>query len=106
MKTKWVAMVVVALMVPVLSLLAPNAGAQTPISPGETLTGGIGSPGGSESWTFSAIAGDAIVVRIGEISQKDTFDPRLRLFAPSKAQVGATSTNAVAAEVAVTATET
>jgi len=61
--------------------------------------------GDSDSWTFSASIGDTIVIRVGEISQTNNFTPRIRLQNPS-AVLMASAQNTVAAEIAVTATNT
>lgn len=87
-----------------LLLAAPRAArAQGAIASGETRTGSITLIGGSDSWTFTANANDALVVRLGEISQSGNFVPRLRIFGPGATLLG-TSSAAQAAEVAVTAT--
>src|SRR5882672_1568520 len=80
----------------------PVAGAQGPIASGETLTGTISPVGDSDTWTFSANTGDAIVIRVGEITQSGSFTPRIRLFGPS-AVLLATASGSVAAEIAVSA---
>ena len=76
--------------------------AQGAIASGETRTGTIAPVGDSDSWTFVANADDAIVVRLGEISQSGNFLPRLRLFGPG-ANLLDTSWSASAAEVALAA---
>jgi predicted RNA-binding protein with TRAM domain len=72
---------------------------------GAAQTGSISSAGASNSWTFPASAGDAIVLRIGEITQTGSFVPRIRLFNPTSVQLAAASSS-LAAGVAVTATNT
>src|SRR5262249_37281499 len=61
----------------------PPVGAQGVITCGETLTGAISPSGDSDTWTITANAGDAIVVRVGAITQAGGFAFRLRLFSPS-----------------------
>jgi len=63
-------------------LVSSTAGAQGAINSGETLTGTISPVGDSDTWTFSANTGDAIVIRVGEITQTGNFTPRIRLFSP------------------------
>lgn len=59
-----------------------NAGAQGLLPNGATQTGVISVPAETDSWTFSADAGDRIILRLGEISQTNSFTPRLRLMNP------------------------
>ncbi len=82
---------------------AGTARAQGPLINGWTHTGTIAPGGEVDSWTFTAALGDRIVVRVGEISQTNTFTPRIRLMNPSGVQQ-ATASGAVAAEVSVAAT--
>jgi|GEM_PF-1179056 len=86
-----------------LLFTANPARAQGALTNGWTHTGTIAPVGDSDSWTFTANAGDRIVVRIGEISQTNSFTPRIRLLNPGAAQQ-ATANGSVAAEIAVTAT--
>src|SRR5262249_38508652 len=76
--------------------------AQGVLNCGETQSGTISPTGDADTWTFMANAGDAIVVRIGEITQSGSFTPRVRLFNPASALL-ASSSGAVAAEVTATA---
>ena len=78
---------------------------QGTLTNGWTHTGTIAPIGHSDSWTFSANAGDSIVIRVGEISQTNAFTPRIRLQNPSAVQM-ASAQNSLAAEIAVTATNT
>jgi hypothetical protein len=64
---------------------------------------GIVSVGDLDLWTFSANRGDALVVRLGEITDTNTFTPWLRLYSPDGTPLDS-GFGAVAAEVAVTAT--
>jgi hypothetical protein len=78
--------------------------AQGTLTNGWTDTGTISPVGDSDSWTFSANAGDSIVVRVGEISTlSGTFSPRIRLNNPLGGQQ-AVASGATSAEIAVTAT--
>jgi hypothetical protein len=88
------------LLVGVLS--ARHAFAQGALTNGWTHTGNISPAGDSDSWTFTASAGDSIVVRAGELSST-AFAPRVQVFSPTSVLLG-TSTSTVGAEVAVTAT--
>ena len=83
-------------------LVSSTAGAQGAISSGETLTGTISPVGDSDTWTFSANTGDAIVIRVGEITQTGNFTPRIRLFSPG-AVLLATAQSSVGAEIVTTA---
>jgi hypothetical protein len=68
--------------------------------------GGTIAPAGHfDTWTFSATSGDSIVIRIGEITSTNSFTSRIRLFNPTAAQQALTS-GSLAAEIAVTATNT
>lgn len=80
-----------------------EARAVGPLQSGETGTGSIAPGGGTSTWTFSANTGDAIVVRIGEISQTGALSPRIRVLSPSAVQIG-TNYGALAAEVSAAAT--
>src|SRR4051812_32955903 len=101
--TNRIRMFAVVVAVQVLAILYPVAViAQGAITSGETLTGTISPVGDSDSWTFSANIGDAIVIRVGEITQTGSFTPRIRLFNPSATLV-ATGFGALAGEIAVTA---
>ena len=84
-------------------LCTNNAWAQGTLTNGWTHTGTISPVGDSDSWTFSANIGDSIVIRVGEITQTNSFTPRIRLQNPSAVQI-ASASSAVAAEIAVTAT--
>ncbi|MFO1476961.1 MAG: hypothetical protein U1F98_09965 [Verrucomicrobiota bacterium] len=81
--------------------LAVEAGAAV-IQPGETLEGSVAVAGEVDAWTFSAGVGDAIVVRVGDEST-GVFTPKIQLLSPSSVLL-ASGSGAVAAEVAVTAT--
>ena len=79
--------------------------AQGLLTNGWTHTGTIAPAGDADSWTFDASVGDRIVIRIGEINQTGAFNPRIRLLNPNAVQV-ASVFNSLAAEIAVTATNT
>jgi hypothetical protein len=79
MKTKanWKRMVVAIMAAQTLAVFCSTvASAQGPIANGETLIGTIAPAGDSDSWTFSANAGDAIVVRVGEVANT-AFTPKI-----------------------------
>jgi trimeric autotransporter adhesin len=87
-------------------VLSPCAvSAQGALVNGTTTSGTISPAGDSDTWTFSATAGDSIIVRVGEITQTGAFAPRIRLLNPSSVQI-ASASDTVAPEVAVTATNT
>jgi trimeric autotransporter adhesin len=103
MKTNPIKLILVVAAVQVLAMLYPAvASAQGFIASGQTLTGTISPVGDSDTWTFSANVGDAIVIRVGEITQTGSFTPRIRLFNPS-ATLLATAFGALAAEINSTA---
>jgi trimeric autotransporter adhesin len=77
--------------------------AQGTLTNGWTTTGTIAPVGDSDSWTFQANTGDRIVVRVGKITQTNSFNPRLRLQTPNAVQQAIVS-GSIAAEIAVTAT--
>src|SRR5258707_3429610 len=101
MNAVWAKSIVVILAAQVLTTFHPPvAGAQGPIASGETLTGTISPVGDSDSWTFSANTGDAIVIRVGEITKSGNFAPHIRLLDPGTAPL-ATASGTVSAEIAV-----
>ncbi len=77
--------------------------AQGPLTNGFTHLGDLQTIGETDSWTFSANAGDSIVVRVGQISETNSFSPRVRLMNPDAVQQSV-DTNSLAAEVIATAT--
>ena len=81
------------------------AAAQGVLTNGWTHSGTIAPVGDSDTWTFSANAGDSIIIRVGEITQTNNFTPRIRLFNPNSVQQ-ALATASSAAEIAVSATNT
>jgi len=78
---------------------------QGALTNGWAPTGTIAPAGDFDTWTFSANTGDRLVIRVGEISQTGSFTPRIRLQNPSAVQI-ASAQGALAAEIAVTATNT
>ena len=67
--------------------------AQGTLTPGVQTTGSIGLPGGSQSWTFAANAGDSLVVRVGSLvlTGTNSLDPYIKLYTPGgvlQAQTG------------------
>lgn len=83
-----------------------NARAQGTLTNGWTHTGTISPAGTSDSWTFSANAGDSLIVRVGEIATlSGTFSPRIQLNNPLGGQQ-AVASGTTSAEIAVTATNT
>ena len=105
MNTTWTRMLAAVIAVPALVIMFSTvADAQGPIASGQTLTGTISSAGQTDSWTFAATAGDAIIVRVGEVAN-NTFNPRIQLLSPTSVSLGISSSSS-AAEIAVTATNT
>jgi len=92
----------IALALLLLMLCAAPSSAQGPLTNGWTHTGNISSAGEADVWTFTATAGDSIVVRVGEVFSTG-FAPKLQLLSPSST-VLAVSTTTVSAEIAVKAT--
>src|SRR6185369_2627356 len=64
--------------------LASSASAQGALSNGALQTGTISPAGDMDTWTFSAIAGDGIVLRVGATN----FVPKIQLYGPDSALVG------------------
>jgi hypothetical protein len=68
-----------------LWLAATNSSlAQGTLTPGVQTSGGLGLPGDSQSWTFSANAGDTVIVRVGAtvLTGTNSLDPYIKLYAP------------------------
>src|SRR5262249_24050869 len=86
----------------VLMALPPRVvHAQGAITSGETLTGTISLANEVDTWTFSATAGDRLILRVGETTLSN-FQPQIRLYDPSSTLV-ATASGAAAAEISVPA---
>ena len=73
-----------------------------PMTNGVMHTGTIAT-GDLDVWTFSATSGDALVVRIGEITDTNTFTPWVRIYGPNGKLLDS-GFGSLAGEVAVTAT--
>lgn len=63
-----------------------------PATSGESLTNGIRAEGSiasleTDTWTFPALAGERIIVRLAETDNGTGFHPRLELFAPDATSV-------------------
>ncbi len=86
-----------------LALCSRPVSAQGPIASGQTLVGEIVPTSDVDGWTFHADAGDAIVIRVGEISEAGSFRPKITLLNPLAVTMDTRSSN-IAAEIAVTAT--
>jgi uncharacterized protein YfaP (DUF2135 family) len=71
---------------------------------GTTHTGAISVAGQTDSWTFTANAGDRIAVHVGEITDDNDFRPWIRLSAPDGTSLGDTSGTGAAAIEAVAPT--
>src|ERR1041384_1117965 len=73
----------VVLLLCLFAVIAPSKlRAQGTLTNGWLHTGTISPVGDSDSWTFTASSGDTIVIRVGEISQVNSFTPRIRLQNP------------------------
>src|SRR5262249_49440951 len=58
---------------------------------GATHCGTISNAGETDTWTFTANAGDRIAIHIGEVIDNNDFRPRIRLLSPTGASLGSTS---------------
>jgi hypothetical protein len=83
------------------------------VSPGDdggpltngTLNVGTISVGDLDAWSFTANAGDSVVVRVGQLTAAGNFNPWLRIYGPDGSLVGSgTIAGDVAEEVVLTAT--
>src|SRR5258706_147614 len=102
---RWLWLLYLILLTSLLAPCANTARAQGALTTGLTHTGTISPAGDSDTWTFSANAGEPIIIRVGEMTQTNNFTPRIRLFNPL-GTLQASASSSVAAEVAVTATNT
>jgi choice-of-anchor C domain-containing protein len=87
---------------------APEAFIVSPYDEGGPLTNGgnhdgVTTLGDEDLWTFTANAGDGIVLRCGELSGTISYSPNLRLYGPSGALL-ATDANASDSLIAYQAT--
>ncbi|MCC6233916.1 MAG: hypothetical protein IT580_14825 [Verrucomicrobiales bacterium] len=81
---------------PVLACLAlflwsRAASAQTELPNGTTATGRIAVAGEVDTWTFAAVRGDTVALRIGEVFESEVdprFSPWIRLEGPDGTQLG------------------
>ena len=73
-----------------------------PLTSGVIHLGNIAT-GDLDLWTFTANSGDALVVRIGEITDTNTFTPWLRLYGPN-GKLLSSGFGSLAGEVTATAT--
>jgi hypothetical protein len=91
-------------------LTLAKSGTPVTVPPGDTggplvnglMHTGTIDVGDIDLWTVDAVAGDAIVVRMGETTPGSTLQPWLRIFSPAGALLD-NSFSTVGAEVAVTA---
>jgi trimeric autotransporter adhesin len=86
----------------------PGAILVAPGDEGGPMTNGVAHqgdlpPGDLDVWGFTANAGDSLVVKVGQITQTNNFDPWVRLYGPDGNLLGS-SAAATAAEVATRAT--
>ncbi len=77
--------------------------AQGAMTNGENHAGEISIAGEVDSWTFTATAGDAIILRIGEVGGNSVFTPWIRLYGPTGGAPLGSQSNLLVAEIAVTA---
>ncbi len=68
--------------------------AQGPMTNGGNHDGLI-QPDQEHSWTFTATAGDSIILRVGELNDISNFDPELRLYGPGDVLLAARSSSRV-----------
>lgn len=66
------------------TFVVPSGDEGGAVSSGQTSDGTI-LIGDLDAWTFTAAVNDPIVVRIGELSGGDRFNPRIRLYGPDGA---------------------
>jgi hypothetical protein len=78
------------------------ARAQGAMTNGANHSGSISPVGDLDQWTFTATAGDAIALSIGEVAPFSAFNPWIRLNDPNGAQVGSSS-GALVGQINVTA---
>ena len=60
--------------------------------------------GGLDLWSFTAVPGQSIVLRMGQITSTNSFNTLLRLYDPSGALVGSDAYGGISVEVATRAT--
>ena len=92
-------------------LTLAKTGSPIVVSPGDEggpMTNGVVHQGNLpvgdlDLWNFAANAGDSIVLKMGQTSDTNNFDPWIRLYGPDGALV-ASSTDTAAAEVTIRAT--
>ena len=92
-------------------LTLAKTGSAIVVSPGDEggpMTNGVVHQGNLpvgdlDLWNFTANAGDSIVLKMGQTSDTNNFDPWIRLYGPDGALV-ASSTATAAAEVTIRAT--
>ena len=87
---------------------APGAILVAPGDEGGPMTNGVAHqadlpPGDLDVWSFTANAGDSLVVKVGQITETNNFAPWVRLYGPNGALLVSDSA-ATAAEVATRAT--
>src|SRR5215475_2530079 len=87
-----------------LTLLVPAAArAEGPLTNGGNDDGAISSRGKVDTWTFTAAAGDAILLRVGQLTDNNgNFEPFIRLYDPANTLLGQQAGD-LTAEVTVTA---
>ena len=86
----WFRAALLILAVTLSGLLSETAKGQGALTNGWTHTGTIAPIGDSDSWTFTANTGDSLVIRIGKITQTNSFTPRIRLINPLAVQQAST----------------
>jgi hypothetical protein len=74
-----------------VGLLARDGWSQSALANGLAHDGTISAAGETDTWTIAANQGDRITVQIAELSGGAGFTPRIELFAPDGAMLGADS---------------
>ena len=82
-------LILIALATVGMALLPGISAAQGPMINGENHTGTISAPGQLDTWTFSATAGDAILIGVGEVGDNPAFFPWILLNQPDGTNVAA-----------------
>ena len=63
------------------------------ITSGQTRSGAIDTAGEEDTWTFSATAGDRVIVQVAETANYGSFTPNVQVFAPNRPTVVASQTS-------------
>lgn len=85
-------------------LLPARADAQTPITCGQTVSGIIGMPGEQDTFTFSGIAGERVIITVGTTS--GDLWPETELVSPTGTVLASTSSQTSSTALPTTGTYT